>query len=122
MSNVSALLFFYMKVCLEDFNSCTHTHLHGESVKASLIVKIFLLKVSGFAHTQVKNHQCLGSKVPITSASLHTVPISFYFYFPLQQPKWAILSPLSRIIQSITLVMFVLRSYFYTYKIKKKVL
>lgn len=53
-----------------------HTHSFTlRDWKASLIVKIFLLKVSGFAHTQVKNHQCLGSKVP--SASRQTVPISF---------------------------------------------
>lgn len=46
-------------------------------MKASLNVKIFLVKVSGFAHTQVKDHQCLGSKAPIPSASLQTVPFSF---------------------------------------------
>ncbi len=91
------------------------SHSLWEAVKASLNVKIFLLKVSGFAHTQVKDHQCLGSKAPIPSASLQTVPYSF-LTSPSTTKMGRSLSIKQNNSQYYISDVLVLRSYFYTYK------
>lgn len=61
---------------------CTHTPTHPFTVRCCQ--GIFKCKdfaeVSGFAHTQVKVHQCLGSKASLPSATLQKVVHFLYIY------------------------------------------